>query len=511
MKINSLLLGGLLLISTHSLAQDGVLDPTFSDNAVYALVNESEFDNELISKVAVMADGRIVMAGNIGNAGENRILVIRLLANGTRDASFGTNGAAIINVSVGNAEFFNAMALQGNKIILVGETNSSGNADMFALRLDSNGELDLTFGGLGATYIDIGTQTEDQANCVAVDANGRIIIGGSSEDPNGPNGRDLAVVRLTADGNLDNSFSDDGKLVWPVVNQEDMVKDIVLPGDGSIFLVGEAVSSGQRRIVIGALNADGSKNFSYGGANNARVIIPIDPVDGAVVYRALPEAGGVIAVFGAKSSNMLNGMMAKVGPNGALTDFSGSGVAFFGLESEIRDAVRVQNGYILVGSVVPNGETTLNGLVARVNDDADLVSTFGTNGILIEDVSPFEHDLNFGIALQGNDRAIVVGTADSGQPLGYYGYAYRISVAYEPNSVMEHAARQLAVYPNPASTLVNLPATALEGEPIVVYDLMGARVMMTSVTASRQLDISALTSGIYTLSVGMASARFVRL
>ena len=493
-------------------AQDGAVDQTFANNAVYALINNTELMSELIFDVQVTDDGKIVVAGTAGNLNDHEFIVARLNADGTFDNTFGTNGIAQFNYSPGNSENLVGIVLQGDKIVIGAHTTNSGAGDFLVLRLDESGEIDLTFGGGGSTMVDIGTNSVDIAKVIKLDAQGRIVIAGSSEVPNGPNGPDLAVIRLTADGALDNSFSADGKLVWAVVNNEDVVKDVVFDADGNIFLVGEAISAGQRKIVVGALDSAGGKIFAYGGSNTARVLHEFEPGNNCVVNSAVMRDNGSILLVGASEDNVLYGASMQLDATGALDlTYNLTGTITFGIASEINQVISIYDGFLLCGSVLADGDPSLNSLVIRLNDvDGDIVNTFASGGILNEDVAEQTNDMAFGIATQGNGHAIVVGSFGD-NVIGIAGFVYRITVNQQGLGISESSRAQMTVYPNPAVQSITLPSTVETGAAIQIFDMKGAQVHSGVARAGGTVDVSHLPNGIYTVLIGTeATARFVK-
>ncbi len=93
-----------------------------------------------------------------------------------------------------------AVLRQGSKTIVAGESFGSG--DAFLARYDASGNLDTTFGNAGRTNIDLGGG-DDVIRALTIDSGGNIVAAGAS------NGN-MAVARLTANGQLDASFDGDG-------------------------------------------------------------------------------------------------------------------------------------------------------------------------------------------------------------------------------------------------------------------------------------------------------------
>jgi uncharacterized delta-60 repeat protein len=90
--------------------------------------------------------------------------------------------------------------------------SNGSNADAFLLRLTGSGSPDPSFGSSGIATFDAiagGTAGEDVFTAVTLDAQGRSLAAGRSLGT-GANGLDMALVRVTASGALDASFSGDG-------------------------------------------------------------------------------------------------------------------------------------------------------------------------------------------------------------------------------------------------------------------------------------------------------------
>jgi len=71
--------------------------------------------------------------------------------------------------------------------------------------------------------------------------------------------------------------------------------------------------------------------------------------------------------------------------------------------------------------------------------------------------------------------------------------------------VGENSLANFSLYPNPASGFVNIETKNPGDKHVVVYDMLGKQVIKTVVGGS-ELNISALKSGIYNLSVTQDNA-----
>jgi uncharacterized delta-60 repeat protein len=79
------------------------------------------------------------------------------------------------------------------------------------VRLNLNGDLDNTFSGDGVVSTDLGGGTNEPRD-LAIHSNGKIVVAGTYRESGSSTNR-LFIVRYLPNGNLDTSFSDDGKLI----------------------------------------------------------------------------------------------------------------------------------------------------------------------------------------------------------------------------------------------------------------------------------------------------------
>ena len=132
-------------------------------------------------------------------------------------------------------EGVNAVALQSTgKILLAGwSVTQAHDYNMAVVRLNANGNLDNNFDGDGKIIIALAANDgRDEANAIAIDADDKIVIGGYSY--NGVDD-DFAVVRLNRNGSFDISFDGDGKKMIPVGSYSDEVRSMILTVDKIIL------------------------------------------------------------------------------------------------------------------------------------------------------------------------------------------------------------------------------------------------------------------------------------
>src|SRR5262245_41933283 len=105
----------------------------------------------------------------------------------------------------------------------------------FSVALAASGDLDTTFSGDGKVtdfFIPTSPSRADQIWSLAIQSNGKIVAAGTSFVPN-TNVRDYALVRYNTDGTLDTTFSGDGKLITNFGGRE-LAYSVAIQADGKI-------------------------------------------------------------------------------------------------------------------------------------------------------------------------------------------------------------------------------------------------------------------------------------
>jgi len=212
---------------------DGTLDPTFgSGGRVITQIGSSD-DHPYAA--ALQPDGRIVVAGRSTFSFLYNFAVVRYNSDGTLDNSFGVGGIATTAVGSGHAEIWSIALQPDGKIVAGGSvSNSSAGEVRFALaRYSSTGSLDDSFGMGGVTTTEVGTYS--RISDVELQSDGKIVVVGGAT--NGPTLNDFAVLRYEANGMLDPSFGEGGRVLTHV-GQSDDATSCAIQNDGKIVVAG---------------------------------------------------------------------------------------------------------------------------------------------------------------------------------------------------------------------------------------------------------------------------------
>lgn len=208
------------------LADNGSFDPSFDGDGKKFISAGNFLDgNSQLSGTPIVlpqANGKYLVIANAYRESPQLLLcigMIRLNSNGSIDASFAAGTGRIceappyetLNAAQGLALIVNN---QGD-LLIAGAAYHSGSAvwDMSVLKLSAEGQRDSTFGEDGWAFVpfDEGGNLIDYANAISVDGQERIVIGGSASV--GSNETSAAVARLTSSGQIDSSFAQNGKIL----------------------------------------------------------------------------------------------------------------------------------------------------------------------------------------------------------------------------------------------------------------------------------------------------------
>ena len=226
----------------------GDLDASFAGNGRKRI---SFGGTDVARVVLVQPNGRIVVAG--GDLSAPAFRVARLRANGNLDTTFGSTGKRRITFG-GEAESAFGAALQPDgKILLVGDSDFR----VAVARLNPNGSLDTTFSGDGKLVFSWGAIS--RATAVLVLPNGKLLVGGFS----GPEGGNMQVARLTANGALDGTFGTGGKAAVDF-GGDDFGAAIARQANGRILIAGRSTTAGA---VVARLRANGALDPDFGGGD----------------------------------------------------------------------------------------------------------------------------------------------------------------------------------------------------------------------------------------------------
>lgn len=369
------------------LNSDGTLDTSFDTDGIAVIAASGE-----PLSMAIQADGKIVFGTTFFNGFTTGTIIVRLNANGALDTTFDTDGRLTVSPSIFRPS---GLALQTDgKIVFAGQSTSSLTLrDVSVIRLNANGTFDASFDGDGVVQTVL-TNQESSARCVIIQSDGKIIIGGSSTQPNTTTRSDPTLIRYNSDGSLDTGFDGDGvKIVELLNNNEDNhFYDIIQQTDGKI--VGISNQDGnfgffvRDDFFVTRFNSDGSLDNSFDTNSVAKsqwceegteLVLRTDGKIIAVGSQDRPAIStqnhGVCVQRFEQNGSVDYGFNA-VASNGKAT-FSNYGF------TEVSAVAGLPNGKILVAGWGELGTIT-EAMLIRLNADGTLDTSFMNEGIYLK-------------------------------------------------------------------------------------------------------------------------------
>ena len=365
-----LFLAAALLFAVTVHAQ--LIDPTFSYTSGF---------NGDVNSIVVQSNDKILAGGDFTSYnGTTRNRISRLNADGTVDVNF-TPGTGF------DAEVKTIAVQTDGKIVVGGNfTTCNGTSRNGIARLNADGSLDTDFTP--------GTGFDEEVDCIVIQADGKILVGGGFTSYNGTTRKYLA--RLKADGTLDTDFTTNFTFSFHGVQA------IVLVTGNKILVGGDFTAYGSiSTSYIARLNTDGSLDtgFDSGFGFNAIVNTLVVQSDGKIL------AGGSFSQYNEVSINRI----VRLSADGALDTGFNTGTGF---DMDIYTIVLQQDGKIIAGGNFNSyNDITRNGIIRLAAADGSLDTGFDPEDGFYGDVNT--------IALQTNGKILAGGT------FTYYGMTER--------------------------------------------------------------------------------------
>jgi len=255
--------------------------------------------NSAVYSIVVQSDGKILIGGEfttVGGSGRNRIA--RLNDNGGLDTGFNPG------VSGGASPVVYSVAVQANNFVLIGGdfTTVAGQTRNRVARLEADGDLDGNFNP---------DTPNGPVRSLALQQDGKVVIGGDFTTVGFFNRNRIA--RLNAGGTLDADFQNS------LSGADAQVYSVAVQSDGKVLIGGAFTSvNGTARNQIGRLNGDGNLDDSFrpGPANQVSQYGPkhsdinITPYVRSVAI----QADGLIVIGGEFTTYEVPGQNAQGNP-----------------------------------------------------------------------------------------------------------------------------------------------------------------------------------------------------
>jgi uncharacterized delta-60 repeat protein len=355
---------------------DGTLDTTFGTGGLVTIDFDHGTGSDQADGVALQSDGSIVVAGTTRGTESNSeaFAVARLTAAGALDGTFGAGtGQATIEFvgSAGDDQAYAVTVQPDDKILIAGSTATATGSNVAVVRLLQNGATDTGFGDAGRVNFGFGlpgaTAEADNANGVAIDAMGRIVVAGTANESAPVNEVRFGVARLLPDGTLDTAFNGSGTTTIPFDPGTGVSTayafGVVVASDGKLLIPGYANTSPlsmlNMDVAATRLNEDGSVDTTFGADGRVTVAFDLEAngIDAAVAAAEQPD-GRVLLVGTALNGITQYAISLRLESDGSLDATYGTGgkqTYDFGLTNPGTQAftgIAFQGTQIIAGGVI---------------------------------------------------------------------------------------------------------------------------------------------------------------
>jgi uncharacterized delta-60 repeat protein len=334
---------------------------------------------------------------------------------GDLNNSFGDNGIAETVIEGDTFITTAAFSTREGKLLTVGYTSATGN--LVALRFNSDGSLDSTFGTGGTTRITLSDFAI--ATSIRPTPDGKVLIGGSvTNTDNGTT--DLLLVRLQSDGTLDPSLDGDGIATFDLAGQlqatssDDSGGALTVSPTGEIFIVANSLTETSTVAGVLKLTASGTVDSSFGtgglaalsfsGESQLNSIGFAGRSGSVVVAGGLTDASGRVSAIAGRLTR--TGQVDRsFGTNGVFV-LGGIGVeeAFTSVSVDSAGAV-VLGGYVLTGGTAAS-PTGSSALIVKLDPRGRADRKFDADGITTINVPNFAFTAINKVVAQSDGRVI---------------------------------------------------------------------------------------------------------
>ena len=398
----------------------GPLDPYFGNGGTTIGITGSV--SMAPKNILVQPDNRIIQVFAVYTANHYEFGVLRYKTDGQLDSSFGNNGKTTTTVGLSYG-YATAGALQPDgKIVVVGSASTSNSIGFGLVRYTSNGTLDNSFGSSGKVITTFGAYY-DYATAIAIQADGKILVAGSSADSYYTGA--FALARFKINGTFDSSFGQNGKIVThlgPFVTYiggqyfgryaEESANAIVLQSDGKIILGGTSYTTDGCWDYYGGIycnpafamvrfHSNGIIDSSFG--TNGKVT---DSITLLQMSSMALQNDGKILVLGDGNPNSF--ITKRYNSNGSIDNNYGVGgtsytkIAGLNTYHGPRSIAVRSDGKIILGGAL-SGNNVSQFAILRNTSNGLPDSSFNGNGALFFKLAqPESQDEITSVALQGN-------------------------------------------------------------------------------------------------------------
>lgn len=385
--------------TTRIKAQAFTLATSFGNQgAIYT--SFGEFENNFAHTLLPSPDGKVVLGANgfwqaFGGFSSYIKLVKFSPLCGSLDNTFGNGGQVYLQFDA--YTYFNRMAIQDDgKIVGVGLKAPGGAFSSFlpfVCRLNADGTVDSSFSAIGYYDQRFDPVSGGEMHDLHIYPDGKILVIGNSYGNINGGQYGIGLLRFLPDGQLDNSFSDDGKMVLPFYGGTAVRGAVTESGD--IYVASR--NEGSTSLKVFKYFDNGVMDTVFGEAG---MLTYMDAYGPAMVHKQ----DGKLLIAADVNTGVCVG---RINLDGTIdSTFGTNGFFNYGQNTNfIPKTIFINNDQsILVGGMQFN----LTATVLKLSPDGSIDSSFGSSGFIqaFGNIAGSNTSAGFGALYMPNDSTI---------------------------------------------------------------------------------------------------------
>ena len=334
--------------------------------------------------------------GQSANEDEDPFWMCKINASGSLVTSYAANGVFLFDPNPADSVMDDAYGLAlgaGGEVFAngAGRTNFGAVVNNYVVKITANGLLDNSFSGDGL-FVQTPTVTGFVgAGTLHIQPNGKLLIGGTYAEGIES---EFSVMRLNTNGTQDGTWNTTGISRFNISKGLDYGFYPFTQATGNVVLAGIAGNVGfSTGITVARFNTNGVADFSFGTIGFTSVALGTQPVNKVSSTIAKQDvSGNVILAGGYKASVTASIFLTALAPNGSpVLSFGNQGTVALSLSlnDAVSDIEPLPSGKLLVAVTSFNVFNKLLWSVLRFNADGTLDTDFGQQGKAVISIPNF--------------------------------------------------------------------------------------------------------------------------
>lgn len=414
----------------------GTLDNTFGTNGISRvdLGPSGTSTRDSLWGAARDATDRIVLFGSKKGDGE-RIdadrVVVRLTANGALDESFATKGVHTLNLSNLADQARHGIVQPDGKVVASGYVSQPTGVgtqtanNIVLLRLNENGQTDLTFGSKGvvnsAPFKSADPENVEwgfaEAYAAGLQSTGKYVTTGYGR-PGATGGLDLVAFRYNADGKRDLTWGNSGAAILDLGVGDERGRNLAVLKDDRVLMTGSVTrTAGNVDAMVAMYTAEGQLDTAFNADPAGYKVYDFGRPDEAFFGAATSADGKWVAAAGHRAGG--TGMnddailfIAPTNPEDGVTFAAAVPLSETANDRFLSVAFDSANKVYAAGFITENGDNSM--VVARFNTNGTLDTTFGSGGIAkVNVVVGKTEEIARGLVVMSDGKVVLAGPAEA--------------------------------------------------------------------------------------------------